>query len=223
MVGAGPCRPSCHAPKLTGPKPGVDMELGIPFTAMFLSREEALGMKTAALSSQSREKVGHRTKAGPPWKPVQPLATARLPGCSLVQRPSARGPWGASPPPLRFLKPRLGPAEPTPGGGGEARGVDQRSPHPKEVERQGGVDEASWRLPPCPGPASPLPPRWPARLLVQDAHVQVRPPSPESWWGAGPPPGHRDSGAGGGLGQGGPWLCAFPSWPRSRVHAGGNP
>lgn len=193
MVGAGPCRPSCHAPKLTGPKPGVDMELGIPFTAMFLSREEALGMKTAALSSQSREKVGHRTKAGPPWKPVQPLATARLPGCSLVQRPSARGPWGASPPPLRFLKPR-----------------------------QAGVDEAAWRPPPCPGPASPLPPRWPARLLVQDAHVQVRPPSPESWWGAGPPPGHRDSGAGGGLGQGGPWLCAFPSWPRSRVHAGGD-
>lgn len=131
VVGAGPCRPSCHAPKLTGPKPGVDMELGIPFTAMFLSREEALGMKTAALSSQSREKVGHRTKAGPPWKPVQPLATARLPGCSLVQRPSARGPWGASPPPLRFLKPRLGPAEPTPGGGGEASGGGPAEPTPE--------------------------------------------------------------------------------------------
>lgn len=126
----GPADPPAMRPSSRGPKPGVDMELGIPFTAMFLSREEALGMKTAALSSQSREKVGHRTKAGPPWKPVQPLATARLPGCSLVQRPSARGPWGASPPPLRFLKPRLGPAEPTPGGGGEASGGGPAEPTP---------------------------------------------------------------------------------------------
>lgn len=187
-----------------GPRPGTDMELGFPFTVMFLSREEVLGMKTTALSSQSRKKVGHRTKTSPPWKPVQPLATAARQDAVSCRGQVQRDPGEQVPLPVSEARAR-------------ARGAQTRRRWRGKwgwTQLCGGRPSVPRnRIAPSTGLASAA--ACPGCACAGPTHA------PESWWGAGPRPGHRDSGAGRGLGQSGPWLRAFPSWSQSRVHAGG--
>lgn len=66
--------------RLLAPAPGIEREQGFAFTVMLLSREEELRMKTPALLSWCRKKVGQGTKATLSTK-THPTTGHSLPAC----------------------------------------------------------------------------------------------------------------------------------------------
>lgn len=66
--------------RLLAPAPGIEREQGFAFTVMLLSREEELRMKTPALLSWCRKKVGQGTKATHSTK-THPTTGHSLPAC----------------------------------------------------------------------------------------------------------------------------------------------